>query len=84
MDTKKCPCCGNFTVEEDFDICEVCYWQYDTVAHNNPDIVMGANKISLNIAQKNYKTFGASEERFIDKVRKPVSEELPENNTESD
>lgn len=83
METQKCPCCGFFTVEGDFDICEVCYWQYDSVAHNNPDKTVGANKVSLNEAQTNYKTFGASEERFLNNVRKPVTEELPENNSES-
>lgn len=36
-----CPCCGYFTVESDdeiiIDICDVCFWQYDFVAHNYPD-----------------------------------------------
>jgi len=31
----------------------------------------GANVVSLNEAQENYRKFGASEERFIKYVRKP-------------
>jgi rubredoxin len=82
----KCPCCGFFTIENDddiiFDFCDVCGWQYDVAAHNKPDISIGANKISLNEARKNYKLFGASKERLVgtDQIRKPLPEELPENN----
>lgn len=85
MDRKICPCCGYFTVESDdeiiVDICEVCFWQYDVVAHNKPDTMKGANHITLNEAKNNYKTFGACEKRFINKVRPPKCEELPENNS---
>lgn len=55
----KCPCCGYFTqlVEHEgeplFEICEVCFWQYDVPAHKHPDISIGANHISLRQAQKN-------------------------------
>ena len=82
MIMKKCPSCGYFTVEGDFDICEVCYWQYDAVAHEMPDRVIGANKVSLHQAQKNYKEFGATEKRFLKYVRAPEADELPENNVE--
>ncbi|MDM5153729.1 CPCC family cysteine-rich protein [Bacillus sp. DX1.1] len=77
---KQCPCCDFFTIEDDFDICEVCYWAYDLTAQNNPDIAIGPNSVSLNQAIRNYKKYGASEKKFINKVRKPDSEELPENN----
>ena len=79
-----CPCCGYFTIESDdkviVDICEVCYWQYDAVAHNKPDSIKGANDVTLNEARKNYKEFKACEKRFINKVRNPIPEELPKNN----
>jgi len=81
---KPCHCCGYFTIEskEEIidDICEVCFWQYDIEAHNEPNISMGANNISLNQAKINYKKFAASEKRFIKVVRKPLNDELPENN----
>ena len=74
-----CPCCGNYTIPEIFEICEVCFWQYDVTAHNKPDFAGGANKVSLNEARHNYTDFGASERRFIDKVRTPFPNELPKN-----
>lgn len=75
---KRYPCCGYLTINDAdeiiTDICEVCFWQYDEVAQDNPDRVIGANKISLNIAKKNYKLLGAVEERFLDIVR-PLHED---------
>lgn len=53
MTTTKCPSCGYFTIEDDFEICEVCFWQYDLVAHDKADRVIGPNKVSLYQAQKN-------------------------------
>jgi hypothetical protein len=80
----QCPCCGYYTIDSDYevivDICEVCFWQYDEVAHDRPETMKGANSVTLNQARKNYKEFGACEQRFIDKVREPFPEELPENN----
>ena len=80
----QCPCCGNFTIDSDneviVDICEVCYWQYDEVAHDKPDAMKGANKVTLNEARENFKKFGACEQRFLKYVRKPLESELPENN----
>lgn len=47
MERVKCPCCEYFTFDsrEDalFEICEVCFWQYDEVAHDIPDVNIGAN-----------------------------------------
>lgn len=67
----KCPCCGYYTiVSEDeivTDICEVCLWQYDEVAHANPEKNIGANKISLNEAKENFMQFGVSKKKYIGK-----------------
>ena len=38
--------------------------------------IIGANKVSLNTAKKNYKLFGATEERFINMVRQPYENEI--------
>ena len=87
----ECPCCGYYTqkVRDDakhpytcFEICKVCFWQYDEVAHDKPETLIGANGVTLNEAIGNYKKYGVSETRFIGigYVRSPLQEELPENN----
>jgi len=42
----KCPCCGYFTIDSDdeviVDVYEVCFWQYDEIAHAHPEICIGA------------------------------------------
>jgi hypothetical protein len=50
------------------------------VAHDKPEINIGANHISLNQAKGNYGDFGVSEKKFKDSVREPYNEEYPENN----
>jgi len=77
---KRCPCCGYLTIDDwsevITDICEVCFWQYDEVAQEKPDMIIGPNKVSLNTAKKNYRLVGAIEERFISMVRLPHEDEL--------
>ena len=56
----QCPCCGYYTIEDDetdiiIDICEVCYWQYDWVAHKYPNKIIGPNRVSLEQARRNFK-----------------------------
>ena len=78
----KCPCCGYYTIDDDgcevvTDICEVCYWQYDEVAHENPDSVIGPNHgVSLNQAREYCKKFGASSMRVKEFVRPPNENEF--------
>ena len=77
----KCACCGNYTlIEKHDDICPVCYWQEDIVQEKYPDFEGGANEVNLKQERENYKIFDVSDKMFIDKVRKPFSNELPENN----
>lgn len=86
MERIKCPCCKNYTIESDdeviVEICEVCFWQYDLAAHKQPDLNIGSNGITLNEARGNYKQYGACKKKFADKglVRKPINQELQENN----
>jgi len=86
MKRYKCPCCGFFTFESDFgdgplfDYCDVCSWQYDPVAHDKPDTLVGANKITLLKARSNYQKYGASKPEYTNRVREPLEDELPENN----
>ncbi|WP_231515224.1 MULTISPECIES: CPCC family cysteine-rich protein [unclassified Paenibacillus] len=86
MKRLQCPCCCNFTIESKdevvVDICDVCFWQFDVVAHAKPDINIGANHISLNQARENYKQFGVCKLQYKNMVREPLEEELPKNNIE--
>lgn len=80
----QCPCCYNFTIEAEgeviVDICDVCFWQFDSVAHTNPQENIGANHISLKQARENYIKFGVCKLQHKNMVRNPLKEELPENN----
>ncbi|KJR44863.1 hypothetical protein UF75_4757 [Desulfosporosinus sp. I2] len=90
MEKLQCPCCGYYSIKSEdeviVDICEICLWQYDLVAHKNPDISIGPNKISLNEARYNYKTIGVSKIKYKDKNlnRDPFPEELIEANESKD
>lgn len=76
----RCPCCGFYTLPEpaggSYNICPVCWWEDDPVQMDDEDFEGGANKVSLRQAKKNYMDFGASDERFIDKVREATEDEL--------
>ena len=48
-----CPVCGKAHVDE-YDICEVCNWENDPVQLVNPDLAVGANRMSLNQAREAY------------------------------
>ena len=78
----KCDCCGYYTlVEESDEICPVCGWQEDNVQRRYPDSTGGANyEISLNEAKKSCEKLGVFNPKYINDVRKPLPEELPENN----
>lgn len=75
---KECPCCGYLKIDDSkeiiTDICDVCVWQYDEAANEEPDRIIGANKVSLNTARDNFKAFGAVEERFITMVCAPYDD----------
>jgi hypothetical protein len=73
-----CPCCGSRTsqrLRRAYDICPVCFWEDDPVQFDDPDYEGGANVVSLNEARRNFREFGASEQRFIESVRSPTPEE---------
>ncbi len=76
----QCFCCGYLTLPKSGghsdDICEVCFWQDDGVDNLDTD-VLGPNKVTLTVAQRNFRTLGVSEARFLPFVRPPLPEELP-------
>jgi hypothetical protein len=78
--TWPCVCCGYFTLSEPTgesdDICQVCYWQDDSVDNRDTE-VLGPNRVRLSVARANYERFGAHEERWLPHVRPPRPAELP-------
>ena len=76
-----CPCCEKLTLDEPthetWDICPVCFWEDDRVQFEDPSFAGGANDVSLLAARKNYSEFGASERKFIDRVRVASPDEEP-------
>jgi len=76
-----CPCCGYLTRSESafdtYDICAVCNWEDDGLQFDEPDFEGGANEVSLRTARANYAAFGASDRQFLDRVRKPLPDEIP-------
>ena len=76
-----CPCCGYLTLGEKppgtFLICDVCGWEDDRVQYRDPCYEGGANRVSLKEARLNFSTFGASEKRFLKRVRPPQEDERP-------
>lgn len=78
----RCPCCGFYTFKEPlegyYSVCDVCYWQDDLEQKKDPLLLMGANKVCLNDAKKNFLKFGAVDAKKIKYVRKPLEDEIPE------
>ena len=77
-----CTCCRFLTLEQRgaFEICPVCFWEDDGQDDHDADIARGGpnSTLSLSEARKNFLKFGAMEKQFVEKVRKPKPEELPE------
>lgn len=48
LSTHKCQICGLGDIENEYDICEYCGWEADNLQVKQPDLMGGANKMSLN------------------------------------
>ncbi|MCQ2535065.1 MAG: glycosyltransferase [Clostridia bacterium] len=62
-----CPVCGNNTFKDndyEYDICPECFWEYDFIQVDNPDLAGGANKHSLNDYRKIYQKLKADNPNF--------------------
>lgn len=61
LNTHKCPVCGLGDIESEYDICEYCGWEADNLQVNQPDLMGGANEMSLN----QYKQFWEENKKEI-------------------
>lgn len=43
-----CPVCGEFLIQEEYDMCEICGWFLIEADYNDPDYSSGINECSLN------------------------------------
>lgn len=81
----RCPCCYCQTLSEraGFEICPVCFWEDDGQDDHDADVVRGRPNglLSLTQARSNYEEFGACDKQMVSNVRKPRSEELPDDNS---
>jgi hypothetical protein len=76
----RCPCCRSKTLRGrgQFEICPVCFWEDDGQDEHDADHVRGGpnGALSLRQAQINFANCGACEQRFADKVRGPLPDEV--------
>lgn len=73
-----CPGCGHGGFGElsaSYGICEGCFFEDDGVQLLDPSFPREANKLSLMECQSNYKQFGASVARFVNRVRPGTADE---------
>ena len=59
-------------------MCPVCWWEDDGQDDVDADVVRGGpnGELSLTKARENYRRAGASDPKFVGRVRKPTAEEL--------
>src|SRR5262245_36043673 len=74
-----CPCCGYYVFDESpgsFSFCPICGWQDDIIDLEEMYEPMGPNRIFLFDAQRNFREFGAAEERLKESVRQPNQDDI--------
>jgi hypothetical protein len=69
----RCLCCGSRTLSAPgaFELCPVCWWQDDGQDESDADVVRGGpnGALSLTVARANFLACGASDPRFVSRVR---------------
>jgi hypothetical protein len=75
-----CLCCGSRTLTAPgiFELCPVCWWQDDGQDESDADVVRGGpnGTLSLTRARANFLACGASDPRFLRRVRAPLPSEV--------
>ncbi|HEU5381498.1 MAG TPA: CPCC family cysteine-rich protein [Ktedonobacteraceae bacterium] len=75
-----CQCCGYLIIENEYDICPICFWEADGSQASSPSST-GANSVCLIEARLNFARASVSEDRFLTNVRQPRPEEIPDEKT---
>jgi hypothetical protein len=59
-------------------MCPVCWWEDDGQDEHDAEEVRGGpnGTLSLSQAQVNFEKYGASEESFVGRIRKPLPDEI--------
>ncbi len=64
-----CPICGQTKLKDEFDICEVCFWENDAYQYENPNNGGGANILSQNDYKIWWKTLETEMPKLIEKYK---------------
>ncbi|MFI9202892.1 CPCC family cysteine-rich protein [Streptomyces sp. NPDC053048] len=78
---RPCPCCGHlvFDVEDgwpgSYAACPICSWEDDPAQFRWPFMQVGANRVSLVEAQRNFQAYGACDQRGRRFARPPADDE---------
>jgi hypothetical protein len=81
----RCLCCGSRTLTAPavFELCPVCWWLDDGQDEADADVVRGGpnGTLSLTAARANFLAYGASDPRFLGRVRDalPAEREVGQN-----
>jgi hypothetical protein len=69
-----CPCCGYRSISEEFEICEVCGWEYNFFQEKHVDDAGGPNRVSLRVAQENFQRCGSAKPGIYPSFENPSIE----------
>ena len=76
-----CPCCGYLVFDHEpgfHQVCPICGWEDDLTQLRFPLMPGSSNTVSLQVAQRNFLAYGASERRNRGCTREPVDGEVLE------
>jgi hypothetical protein len=76
-----CPCCGHLVFDREpgfHQVRPICGWEDDLAQLRFPFMPGSSNVVSLFEAQRNFRSYGASERRNVGQTRDPVEGESVE------
>jgi rubredoxin len=74
-----CEVCGYLTVGEQFDICSVCFWEYEELEPAQYGRATGGPNGALSVmdGRKNFQKYGVSKLTHIGYVHPPKPDQIP-------